>query len=207
MPAVTLSVELTRGTVLREGAVAFPAWWPRRPRSALLAAMAAAAAEHGFAQVRVDDVTALARGSRRTFYACFDGREDCLLAAHDAAVRDCLRAVDGAQGSVRAALKNLMAYLAAWPTHAHLLLVEILAAGPVGVQRHEAAMDELARRLAACAEPPRPSGPLPAEVLAHARLGAVHRVVQQRVAAGQHRTLPRLTPLLLQLADLEIREG
>jgi AcrR family transcriptional regulator len=163
--------------------------------------MATAATEQGFAQVRVDDVTALARGSRRTFYACFDNRTDCLLAAHEAVVRDCLMAVDDAGGRLRPALRGLMAYLAAWPAHAHLLLVEILAVGPEGVQRHEVAMDALARRLVACVGSPCPKGALPAEVLAQARLGALHRLVQQRVAAGQQRTLPGLTPVLLQLVD------
>jgi AcrR family transcriptional regulator len=200
MRAVPTPAELTRATVLRDGAVAFPAWWPERPRSALLAAMAAASAEHGFAQVRVDDVTALARGSRRTFYALFDDREDCLLAAHAAAAQDCLMAVDSAENRLQPAVRRLMTYLAAWPAHAHLLLVGILAAGPAGVARHEAAMDALAQRLAACACTPDPGGgALPAAVLDQARFGALHRVVQQRVAAGQQRTLPRLTPVLVQL--------
>ena len=163
--------------------------------------MAAAAAEHGFAQVRVDDVTLLARGSRRTFYTYFKDREDCLLAAHDAAVSDCLMAVDCAGGALQPAVLGLMTYLAAWPAHAHLLLVEILAAGPAGVRRHEAAMDALTQRLAACVAP-RPAPGLSAETLAQARFGAVHRLVQQRVARGQQRTLPRLTPVLVELAGL-----
>jgi AcrR family transcriptional regulator len=204
MRAVMQPVELTRRTVLREGAVAVPAWWPARPRSTLMAAMAAAAAEHGFAQVRVDDVTLLARGSRRTFYTYFDDREDCLLAAHQAAFDDCMMAVDGA-GALRLALSGLMTYLAAWPAHAHLLLVEVLAAGPVGVRRHEAAMDALARRLVACLGPLHPAGGLSAETLAQARFGALYRLVQQRVASGQQRTLPSLTPVLMKLADLEPR--
>lgn len=191
----------SRRTVLRDGAVEFPAWWPARPRSAMLAAMAAAVVEHGYAHVRVDDVTALARGSRRTFYTYFADREDCLLAAHEAALGDCLLALDGAEDALQPALRRLMGYLAAWPTHAHLLLVGILAAGPAGVERHEAAMDQLARRLAACATSCSPSPPsgLSAEILAQARFGALHRLVQQRVAAGQQRTLPHLTPVLVHL--------
>jgi AcrR family transcriptional regulator len=208
MPAVTEPFDLSHRTVLREGAVGFPAWWPARPRSAMLAAMTAAVLEHGYAQVRVDDVTALARGSRRTFYRYFDDREDCLLAAHEAALSDCLLAIDGAEHALQPALWRLMGYLAAWPAHAHLLLVGIVAAGPAGVERHETAMDQLARRLAACAtsasSPSPPSG-LPAEILAQARFGALHRLVQQRVAAGQQRTLPHLTPVLVQLAEVEIR--
>lgn len=198
----------SRRTVLREGAVGFPAWWPAQPRSAMLAAMAAAVVEHGYAQVRVDDVTALARGSRRTFYTYFADREDCLLATHEAAVGDCLLALDSAGGAVQPALRRLMSYLAAWPAHAHLLLVEILAAGPAGVERHEAAMGQLTRRLAACAGPPScpsPAAGLSAETVAQARFGALHRLVQQRVATGQQRTLPRLTPVLVELVKVGVR--
>jgi AcrR family transcriptional regulator len=200
--AVTSRPNLTRRTVLREGAVAFPAWWPARPRSAMLAAMATAATRHGYANVRVDDVIELARGSRRTFYAYFDGRETCLLEAHEMMLADCLRAVDEGPQDLEAALGRLMRYLASWPAHAHLLLVEILAAGPVGVARYEAAMDALANRLAACAIPGAKSAAVSDDAMTQARFGALHRLVQQRVLAGEHAALPRLTPALVELVTL-----
>ena len=109
---MTSRPNLTRRTVLREGAVAFPAWWPSRPRSAMLAGMATAATRQGYANVRVDDVIELARGSRRTFYAYFDGRESCLLEAHEMVLADCLRAVDEGPQELEAALARLMRYLA-----------------------------------------------------------------------------------------------
>jgi AcrR family transcriptional regulator len=199
---VTSGPNLTRRTVLREGAVAFPAWWPSRPRSAMLAGMAAAATRQGYANVRVDDVIELARGSRRTFYAYFDGRESCLLEAHEMVLADCLRAVDEGPQELEVALARLMRYLAAWPAHAHLLLVEILAAGPAGVVQYEGAMDALARRLAACAIPGAKSGAVSPEALVQARFGALHRLVQQRVLAGEHQALPRLTPALVELVTL-----
>jgi AcrR family transcriptional regulator len=200
--AVTSRPNLTRRTVLREGAVAFPAWWPARPRSAMLAAMATAASRHGYANVRVDDVIELARGSRRTFYAYFDGRETCLLEAHEMVLADCLRAVDEGSQDLEAALGRLMRYLASWPAHAHLLLVEILAAGPVGVAQYEAAMDILAQRLAACTAPGATSSAISDDALTQARFGALHRLVQQRVLAGEHAALPRLIPALVELVTL-----
>ncbi|HEV7493221.1 TetR/AcrR family transcriptional regulator [Baekduia sp.] len=199
---MTSGPNLTRRTVLREGAVAFPAWWPARPRSAMLAGMASAATKHGYANVRVDDVIELARGSRRTFYAYFDGRESCLLEAHEMVLADCLRAVDEGPQELEAALGRLMRYLASWPAHAHLLLVEILAAGPTGVAAYETAMDTLARRLSACTIPGPKSSAVSADALAQARFGALHRLVQQRVLAGEHQALPRLTPALVELVTL-----
>jgi AcrR family transcriptional regulator len=200
--AVTSGPNLKRRTVLREGAVAFPAWWPARPRSAMLAGMATAATRHGYANVRVDDVIELARGSRRTFYAYFDGRESCLLEAHQTVLADCLLAVDEGPQDLSAALGRLMRYLAAWPAHAHLLLVEILAAGPAGIVQYEKAMDDLAGRLAACAIPGVKSSAVSADALVQARFGALHRLVQQRVLAGEHAALPRLTPALVELVTL-----
>jgi AcrR family transcriptional regulator len=168
----------------------------------MLAGMASAATKHGYANVRVDDVIELARGSRRTFYAYFDGRESCLLEAHEMVLADCLRAVDEGPQELEAALGRLMRYLASWPAHAHLLLVEILAAGPTGVAAYETAMDTLARRLSACTIPGPKSSAVSADALAQARFGALHRLVQQRVLAGEHQALPRLTPALVELVTL-----
>ena len=95
-----------------------------------------------------------------------------------------------------------MRYLSAWPAHAQLVLVEILAVGPVGFARHEDLMNRLAARLADCAPSGRTRGSR-GQDLANARFGALHRIVQQRVVSGQHRTLPRLTPMLCDLATQE----
>ena len=195
MPA---RVDLSQRVVLRPGAVPIPAWWPHRSRSTLLEAMALNAAEVGFVNSRVEDVVVRAHASRRTFYAHFENREQCLLAAHAAVVEDALIATDGPDP--KAALGRLMRYLSAWPAHAQLLVGEVLAVGPAGLARHEETMTRLAARLEDCA--PRTSRARGArrEELAHARFGALARLVQQRVMTGQHRTLPRLTPVLTELA-------
>ena len=190
--------DLTQSTVLQPGAVSIPSWWPHRSRSTLMVAMTVSTAEIGFANTYVEDVVKLARGSRRTFYANFDNREECLLAAHATVVDDAILATEAP--SPHEAISRLMAYLSAWPAHAQLLLVDILAAGPAGLASHEAAMDRLGERLAICA----PRGPrirgVRGDALAQARFGALHRLVQQRVITGQYGALPRLTPVLTELA-------
>jgi AcrR family transcriptional regulator len=195
---MTALEDLTQRTVLRPGAVPIPTWWPRRSRSTLLEAMSINAAAEGFVHTRVEDVVELARASRRTFYAHFDNREQCLLAAHAAVVDDALLATQGADPGV--ALGRLMHYLAAWPSHAQLLFVDVLAAGPAGLARHEDAMMRLAKRLAHCTPRAARVRGARGEELAHARFGALHRLVQQRVMTGQYGTLPRLTPVLAELA-------
>jgi AcrR family transcriptional regulator len=204
MTSVSPRFELTRAVTLREGASPIPVWWPHHAQSAIMAGMAAATTERGFANVRVDDVIEAARASRRTFYAHFDNREDCLQRTHQAILADCLLAVDEGPQELEPALSRLMRYLAAWPTHAHLLLIEILGGGPAAVRQHEAAMDVLARRLAVCAIPGQPLGIVSTEALLQARFGALHRLVQQRVVTGQHRSLPRLTQTLVELVGLSV---
>jgi len=197
------SPQLTDAVTLRPGAVAFPAWWPRSPRSAMLAGMAAACAQDGYVNARVENVIEHARGSRRTFYRYFDNREDCVLALHEAILEDCLRAVGDGPQELESALWRLMTYFAAWPAHARLLLVEILAAGRAGAARHEAAIAQLSERLAECAPTPGDDGcpALTPEQLAQAQFGALHMLVLQRVIGGQERSLPRLTPALVALAE------
>lgn len=195
--------ELTDAVTLRPGAVAFPAWWPRSPRSTMLAGMAAASAADGYVNTRVESIIEQARGSRRTFYRYFDNREDCLVALHEAILDDCLRAITDGPQELESALRRLMTYFAAWPTHARVLLVEILAAGPAGAARHEAAIEQLSERLADCT--PAPDGEndpaLSPEQLTQAQFGALHMLVLQRVIRGQERSLPRLTPALVALAE------
>ncbi|HEY6759075.1 MAG TPA: TetR family transcriptional regulator [Baekduia sp.] len=188
--------DLTQRQVINPGAVPFPAWWESRPRSAFMAAMATSVSQIGFAATRVEDVVELARASRRTFYKHFDKGEDCLFAVHAAILDDALVAIDSAE-SEEAALKGLMIYLAAWPAHAHVLLVAMPAAGPEGLRRHEAAQDELAERIARCFGRTSSGAPgLSDDQLLQARFGAAQRLVQREVIAGKHRALPRLVPAL-----------
>ena len=204
MPPTALS-ELTRPVVLREGAPAVPSSWPACARSRLLAAMAQAAAVNGFLDVTVDDVIVGARASRRTFYEHFANREQCLLATYDAVRDDTLRIVAEAGPAVEPSLTALLRYFAVWPAHARVLCIDILAAGPAGLARHEATMGRLAAEVIRYQEPlerPEP-GKLRSDDVAHAVLGAVHRIVQRRLVDGRHASLPRLAPAICALLDTE----
>ncbi len=55
-------------------------------RERLIAALAAAVAEKGYAAVTLADVTRHARVSRRVFYANFESKEQCFLAAFEVVV-------------------------------------------------------------------------------------------------------------------------
>jgi AcrR family transcriptional regulator len=169
--------------------------------------MAQRAAISGFLDVTVDDVLVAARASRRTFYEHFANREECLLASYDAIRDDAIRLVTEAGPDLEPALTELLRYFAAWPAHARVLCIDILAAGPVGLARHEATMERLAAEVVRHQDSPeRPAvGMLRPDDVAHAVLGAVHRIVQRRLIDGRHASLPRLAPAICTLLAAERR--
>jgi AcrR family transcriptional regulator len=126
----------------------------RNQRERLVAAMAEACAESGYAGASATAVAKAAGVSTVTFYKQFADKRDCLLAAHRQLLGRLLEEVDRAceeegAGSERgrAALREMLALLAADPPSARLLTVEILAAGPEGAERHDVAVEAFAERL------------------------------------------------------------
>jgi AcrR family transcriptional regulator len=126
----------------------------RNQRERLVAAMAEACAERGYAETTVTAVAKRAGVSSLTFYKQFDGKEDCLLAAHRQLLGRLLEEVDrvGAgerdgEPKARATIHTALALFAADPPSARLLTVEILAAGSEGARRHDAMVAGFAERL------------------------------------------------------------
>jgi AcrR family transcriptional regulator len=126
----------------------------RNQRERLVAAMAEECAEGGYAEATVSAVAKRAGVSSLTFYKQFAGKRECLLAAHEELLGRLLEAVDrgageegGAASKAPAALRTALAIFAADPPSARLLTVEVLAAGPQGVERHDAMVAAFAERL------------------------------------------------------------
>jgi AcrR family transcriptional regulator len=109
----------------------------------MLAAMADAVAEKGFARVTVADVIKRAGVSRETFYEQFSDKEDCFLAALDAGAEATLWVITEAiavpAGSTIERLAHVLdAYLkalAAAPTLAKAYLIDAYGAGPTATRR------------------------------------------------------------------------
>jgi AcrR family transcriptional regulator len=128
----------------------------RNQRERLIAAMAEACAERGYAEVAVSEIVKRAGVSNATFYTQFADKRECLLAAHEELVGRLLEEVDraGEEGGepavrIRAAIRLTLELLAADPPSARLLTVEVLAAGPEGMARQAEAIEDLASRLGA----------------------------------------------------------
>lgn len=122
----------------------------RSQRERLLEAAVRVVAEKGYAATTVADLTREAGISRTTFYAMFEDKEACFLAAYDGAVDALVRRVatayeaeEGWPNRARAGLAALLEALAEEPAVARLALVDVGAAGPTAQRRYRAALQRL----------------------------------------------------------------
>jgi AcrR family transcriptional regulator len=127
-------------------------------RRRMLAGMAGALAEQGYARATVSDVLERAKVSRRTFYEQFADKDECLYAAYDdgerrawVTVAEAVAATPASDwpGRVHAALGAFLDFVAAEPDTARLFTLEARAAGPEMAARHAAAVDRVAAVLQA----------------------------------------------------------
>jgi AcrR family transcriptional regulator len=186
----------------------------RSQRERLLAAMAAAVAEKGYANTAVADVLAGAGVSRATFYAQFRDKADCFLAAYRAAVELVTAVMAAELEAVRASgepdpLARLERVLAVYleslrgaPALAKTFLVEVYAAGPEAIRLRRQSLEGFADVVAEThrGEPgllgTEPHQRFAAEVL----VGAVSSMVTNLVGVEEFDRLPQLREPLMALA-------
>jgi len=176
-------------------------------RGRMLEAMALAVAEKGYSATAVADVIAGAGVSRKTFYEHFANKEACFLEAYDAGVEVLMATIDDAVAAapdpLRAVIDGLQAYLdvlAANPAFARTFLIEILAAGPVAIERRAAVHARFAEQIAANHRAAREDMPELSPVPAHrfrACVGATHELVAAHLATEGAETLPTLLDALV----------
>jgi AcrR family transcriptional regulator len=184
-------------------------WESQRDR--MLAAMATAVGERGYAKVAVADVISRAGVSRKTFYEQFDNKLGCFLAAYDAGVELILAAIDEAIAQAgpdpvaiaTAGTRRYLETLAANPAFARTFLVEVLAAGPEALDRRTKVHERFATQLAeihraACGQVP-DCPDLPPHTF-RACVGAIHELVTDHVVHRGARTLPEL---LVPIVEIE----
>lgn len=162
----------------------------RNQRERLVAAAAEACADQGYAETSISDLAHRAGVSTATFYKLFPGKLECVLEAHRELLGRLLEEVDracgeaeGREAKLRAGVRTALALLAADPPTARLLTVEVLALGPAGAERNDAAVAALAERSGA-------AWPLVAGAAA---------LIGKRVMAGEATSLPELEDDLVAL--------
>jgi AcrR family transcriptional regulator len=178
-------------------------------RERLLAGMAAAVRERGYAETSIADVISRAGVSRKTFYQQFDGKDECFAVAYgeemDRLLELTLSAFE-AEGPpwarrLRGALTALCAALAGNPAVARLCLVEGLDAGPVTASRRRQALAGMLPLFEAAPTDAVGDSPL-GESLRVGRIGDLAEMLRQEIAAGAGARLPRLVPELTYLMAL-----
>lgn len=176
----------------------------RNQHERLVAALAEACAERGYAETSVADLADRAGVSTATFYKLFADKRACALTAHQELLGRLLEEVDracaGADGEgakVRAAVGTTLSLFAADPPSARLLTVEVLALGPAGAARNDEAIEAFASRLRAARSAPAVASRPHA---AWALVAAVSMLVGKRVMAGEAASLPALEDELVAIA-------
>ncbi len=171
-------------------------------RERLIAGLATAVAEKGYAAVTLTDMTREAKVSRRVFYENFESKEECFLAAFEVVLAHLRELVAEAVApepdwphQAIAAARAVLRFLASEPDLARLLLVESRGAGPAVIKRFNEAVGELAPLLARgrvgrAAESDRP---LP-DSTEDSILGSLVSLTYRKVAAGEADRLEDLLP-------------
>ena len=174
-------------------------------RERLLLAMADAVAEQGYAKTTVADVLRRARVSRETFYEQFANKEDCFLAAYDAAAAIVAGEWAGegealAGGGLGETLDRLLGRyltaLASEPAIARTFLVEVYAAGPRALARRVEVQQRFVDFVAAIAGAEDERQRFACEAV----VAAVSALVTQRVCAGRGAEIEDLRAPLAELA-------
>jgi AcrR family transcriptional regulator len=177
-------------------------------RERLLAAMTGTVTEIGYNTLTVQNVLTRAGISRPTFYEQFEDKEDCFLAAFDAAAGRMCERIETAvaesgpswRNQLRSGIAELLRYIVDEPQEARMVIVEARASIPAGLQRR----DELLDRFAGCIdalvredldEPP-------SAIAAAGIVGGIESVVYARLQKGETDELDALLPSLMYFAVL-----
>jgi len=175
-------------------------------RERLIAGLAEAVAENGYAGTTIAHITRHAAVSRRTFYEHFNSKDECFVAAYDTVMTELRERVDQAFNeedewpqAIRAGLAAMLEFLTAEPHLARLSMVEALVAGPVVVERYDAAIQSLvpyfeAGRKGRSAEVLAGLSPSTEEAL----IGGMVSLISRRIFADRTEELESLLPDLVE---------
>ena len=175
-------------------------------RERLIAGLAEAIAENGYSGTTIAHITRHAAVSRRTFYEHFSSKDECFVAAYDTVMTKLRERVgeafDGADDwphAVKAGIAAMLRFLAAEPNLARLCMVEALVAGPVVVERYDAAIQSFVPYFQSGREG------RSQEILARlsptteeALVGGMMSLISRRIIAGRTAELEILLPDLVE---------
>ncbi len=183
-----------------------PEFVARNQRGRLISGLILALYEVGYEKTTVALIGQRAAVSKSDFYKHFESKDDCFVAAYDAAVeriRRRLRAAceetedaDWAE-RIRCAIKALLDLFATEPALASIVLIEGLRAGRGVYDRYQLAFEAFVQDLRRGA-PASPAGTEVPEATDEAVVGGVAAMLGRRVLAREAEQLPELFPEILE---------
>lgn len=169
----------------------------RSQRLRIVAAMLRILPQEGYAGITIGHLIREASVSRTAFYRQFSGKEDCFLATYDLTGEWLCRRIEEAVDPtakwpmrVRAGVVEVLQLLAANPALAHLIAVDVLAAGAAARERQRTCLARLAKALRAG----RPGGAELPQELEEMLLGGIVATIGRHVDAGRTEQLPEAAP-------------
>lgn len=183
-----------------------PEFVARNQRERLIAGLTRALYEVGYQKTTVSLIGKRAAVSKSDFYKHFQSKDDCFIAAYDAAIERireqvvaaCEEAEDEAWARrVRDAIEALLRLLAAEPALASIALVEGLRAGRGVYDRYQAAVESFVDYLREGAPRAPGRGEVP-EATDEAVIGGIASLLGRRVLAGEADRLRELFPEILE---------
>ncbi len=175
-------------------------------RERLIAGIAEAIAENGYSGTTIAHITRHAAVSRRTFYEHFSSKDECFVAAYDTVMEQLRERVSAGfeeagdwPHAVKAGIGAMLGFLAAEPHLARLCMVEALVAGPVVVERYDAAIQSFVPYFQSGREG-RPKEVLDrlSETTEEALVGGMVSLISRRIIAGKAEDLEQLLPDLVE---------
>jgi len=175
-------------------------------RERLIAGLAEAIAENGYSGTTIAHITRHAAVSRRTFYEHFDSKDECFVAAYDTVMNELRERVsagfeesDDWPHAVRSGIGAMLSFLAAEPHLARLCMVEALVAGPVVVERYDAAIQSFVPYFkdGRKGKPPDVLARL-SPTTEEALVGGMVSLISRRIIAGKAEELEELLPDLVE---------
>jgi AcrR family transcriptional regulator len=165
--------------------------------------MAQAVAEHSYGATTIAHVVSHAGVSRKTFYEHFRDKEHCFLAMYDTGIAfvlgrltEALEAAEDPRERLVSGLREFLTVLADEPAFCRSIVLEVYAAGPIGLARRRAVLQVFAGRYLEVNRQARDENPdvqpLSGDV-ALGLVGAILECVSTRVEEGRTAELAELT--------------
>jgi AcrR family transcriptional regulator len=183
-----------------------PEFVAQNQRERLIAGLTEVLYEEGYQKTTVSLIGQRAAVSKSDFYKHFESKDDCFNAAYDVAiaqirerVQETCREYEGATWAARvqAGIATLLAFLAAEPALASMVLVEGLRAGRGIYDRYQAALESFVPALRQGAPRALDGGPVP-EAMDEAVVGGIASLLGRRVLSEETERLDELLPEVLE---------